>query len=309
MVENSAWEQIGWADWGDLGKVRAVLAAGADPNAGGGWRGSPLHMAAEDGSPEVVAELLRVVDDVDPLSAGVTPLWPALFARRFDNARFLVAAGADTDRHVMAGWTPNRIMALARDPLPRDVLSAAEVEAVVESRRLIAALGDLGYVEGLGLCCARGVDVAEAVRRLDAEPVDGPPADPWSDLSGSLLFVGLTDVPGGCVVAQPWGFQPNTPGVSRRLSRGTRCYSLYANPKSGNQGSLVVDGEVVGWDLHPGGDPSAGDSSREVLLAYLYQRNAIGYCCAHADLQPVDGRAITGEPDVWVRLPDVDYWS
>jgi hypothetical protein len=35
----------------------------------------------------------------------------------------------------------------------------------------------------------------------------------------------------------------------------------------------------------------------------------LAYCFAYAGLRPVDTRAVSGPPDVWLRLPDRDYWS
>lgn len=57
------WSGIGWNAWTDHDLVRARLDAGADPNSGTRWS-TPLHHAAEHGSPEVVAELAARVDDV-----------------------------------------------------------------------------------------------------------------------------------------------------------------------------------------------------------------------------------------------------
>jgi hypothetical protein len=98
------------------------------------------------------------------------------------------------------------------------------------------------------------------------------------------------------------------PGVTTRLSPGTTCYAMYANPKSGNQGSITRDGEIVGWDLSPGGSPDQNDPPEEILACYLYRHNAIAYCCAYTDLRLTDSRPFKGPPDVWLRLPDQDYW-
>lgn len=93
------------------------------------------------------------------------------------------------------------------------------------------------------------------------------------------------------------------------MSAGTVCYGLYANPKSGNQGSIVRNGTVEGSDLHPGGGPRENDTSEEVLASYLYQHSAVAYACAFAGLRPHDRRAVVGPPDAWVELPRRDYWS
>jgi hypothetical protein len=87
------------------------------------------------------------------------------------------------------------------------------------------------------------------------------------------------------------------------LSAGTVAYGLYANPKSGNQGCIFRDGATEGWDLHPGGDPYPGATSREILVGYLTVGDAVAYCCAYAGLRLTDTRAVEGPPDIWLKLP------
>ncbi|MFI7040664.1 ankyrin repeat domain-containing protein [Microbispora rosea] len=320
VAHEADWSGIGWDSWKSLRLIRARLDAGADPNSGGFFHRRPLHAAAEIGSPDVVAELAARVDDVDAEHEGRTALWAAVFANRPDNARVLVQAGADPWRPMMNGWSPGRLSLatpapdLFGDPAGRPGLSDAETAVVAEARRLIAAVGDF-YDDGMGLACVAGISAAEAVRRLEAVPADAAEVeeiveDPWSFMDESLGVVGVTDVPGGCVVSQPWGYGPYMPGVTKLLSAGTVCYAMFANPKSGNQGSVTRDGEIVDWDTHPGGgSPHAEQPAEEVLVEYLYQGNAVAYCCAGAGLRPEDARAITGEPDLWVTLPERDYWS
>ncbi|WP_328611871.1 ankyrin repeat domain-containing protein [Amycolatopsis sp. NBC_00345] len=309
------WAGLGW---GDLAAVRALLAAGADPLAGDFFWGTALHEAAERGSPEVVAELAARAGEVDVMHEGRTPLWLAVFGGQPENARVLAEAGADPWRPMMAGWSPGRLAFAAREPdlfgaPPAGVrLDEAEALAVVRAPALIAALGDF-YFEGTSVSCVANVDAAEATRRLQADPVeDGVMAEvldePWP--SGSDDIVGVTDVAGGCVVTQPWGYRASTPLVGRLLSAGTVCYGVYSNPKSGNQGSTIRDGVLDGWDLHPGGgDPREEDGAEEVLRTFLYQHNAAAYACAYAGLSLTDSRPVTGPPDVWLRLPERDYWE
>jgi hypothetical protein len=314
MTDDGGWTGFGWNSWTDLNKVRARLEEGADPNTWVRWPGPPLHVAAEDGSAEVVAELARWVDDVDAMSHGRTALWQAVAANRPDNARVLVAAGADPWRDMMSRWSPGRLSLASPTPElfgPGAWLTQEESAVVQENRRLIAAVGDQ-YVEGLGIACVAGVDLAEAVRRLDAEIVDGDLAQTMTAWSGdpngpdTILTMWATDVPGGCVLAQPWGYGPEMPGVTKALSAGTTCYGMYANPADGNQGSISRDGEIVGRDLHPGGPPT---EQGDVLLSYLYQHQALAYCFAYAALRPADNRAVSGPPDAGIRLPERDYWN
>lgn len=311
---------MGLRSWSDLAEVRARLAAGADPNAH--QRRRPLHEAAEWGSADVVAELAGLVDDVDVEHDGRTALWVAVQADQSHNARALAAAGANPWRSMMAGWSPGRLSLASRTPglfaAPPGTqgLSQSESAAVAEAHRLIGALADFHY-EGSSLSCVGGIDAAEAVRRLDATVVeyDSPESmaeafeyDPLSE--DALLTVGVTDVPGGCVVSQPSAYGASTPGVARWLSTSAVCYAMYANPKSGNQGSIARDGVIEGWDLHPGGGWSvADDSAEDILRTYLYRHKAVAYCCAYAGLKPTDARPFTGPPDIWLQLPVRDYWA
>ncbi|MEV8590731.1 ankyrin repeat domain-containing protein [Streptomyces sp. NPDC051180] len=311
----------GWGgpvgDWTDHDDIRRRLDRGADPEAWSGGR--PLHRAASFGSPAVVAELARRVTDVDARENGVTALWEAVVARRPDNARVLAAAGADPWRPSLGGWSPGRLSLAGPHPdlfaVPAgERLSAAERAAADEATRLVGVVGG-PPPEGLGLACVAGVDAAEAVRRLEASPVPDEEAeevveDPYAYEAEEILpIVGVTSVPGGCVVTQPWGHAPSMPGVLTRLSAGTVCYGLYANPKSGNQGGIARSGSLDAWDLHPGGGPDEGQSAETVLASFLFHSHAVAYACAFAGLRPPDDRAVVGPPDVWVRLPERDYWS
>ncbi|WP_049557052.1 ankyrin repeat domain-containing protein [Nonomuraea sp. SBT364] len=283
-----------------------------------------LHDAAENDSPEAVTELAQRIADVDFLDnddeeyPGRTALWTAVFANRPDNARVLVAAGADPWRPMMNGWSPGRLSLAGPTPalfsIPPGVsgLSPSETVAVTEARRLIGALRDLDYF-GLGMACVAGITAAEAARRLEAVPADdGDVAAINEDLGGHLddsqTVVGVTDVPGGCIVSQPWGYLPNTPGVAKRLSAGTVCYGMYDNPKGGHHGTVFRDGVLEEGDTHPGGGGVyQDDPAEEILATYLYHHHAVAYCCARMGLRLTDAKAITGPPDIWLRLPERDW--
>ena len=319
----SGWAGIGYHGWADVGLVRGRLAAGADPNVGPaglpGLPGLPLHRAAGHGSPEVVALLAARVDDVDAVEDGRTALWEAVFANRPDNVRALLDAGADAWRPVMAGWSPGRLGLVGPhgelfSALPgAQSLSPAERKAAASARQLRAVLDGFDY-DGFSLTCVAGIDAGEAVRRLSATVVGkGVEVDPWEggDLpwSGdedSLLVMGATSVAGGCVVAQPWGYGAQMPRVMAELSRGTTCYGMYANPKSGEQGGAARAGKITGWGLDPGGWPEREASPEQVLAKYLYRGNAVAYCCAQANVHPDSMRPFTGPFEMLMRLPTRD---
>ncbi|MFF7448275.1 MULTISPECIES: ankyrin repeat domain-containing protein [unclassified Streptomyces] len=315
------WAGMDYRGWQDHEDVRRRLDAGADPEAWGAGGSRPLHRAAVFGSPEVVAELARRVADVDALENGTTALWEALTYGRAENARALAEAGADPWRPGFGGWSAGRLSLAGPTPdlfrpLPEGVPDLTEAERAVarEGRRLRAAVGAPDH-DGFGLACVAGIDAAEAIRRLEATPADGEVIaelleEPYAlDTEETLRLVGVTTVPGGCVVSQPWGYAPNQPGIQKPLSVGTVCYGLYANPKSGNQGSIYRDGTGEAWDLHPGGGPDEGQSPREVLFSYVHHGNAVTHALAFAGLRPTDARGVTGVPDTWVELPERDYWA
>lgn len=310
----SGWAGMRFTDWSDLGEVQARLAAGADPDAElDHYYGPPLFMAVHHGSAEVVAELARRVRDVDREHDGRTALWTAVWANKGDQAAALVAAGADLWRPVFGGWSPGRLSRVTGNDglfvMAPDAPGLTETEStsVARAPSLINVLRELEF-EGHSICCVSGMDAAEAVRRLNAEVVEVEwEIDEWYEYSE--MIVGVTDVPGGCVVSQPWAYGASMPVVSRVLSAGTVCYAMYANPKSGNQGSAFRDGVMEDWDAHPGGGDVYGDpGTDEVLRTYLYQGHAVAYCCDYAGLTPIDARAFSGPPDVWVEMPAGDYW-
>lgn len=275
---------------------------------------SELHWAAEFESAQEVAALLAQADDVDAMDEGRTALWLAVSARKPDNVQVLLAAGADPARPMMSGWSPARLSLITEHALPTDEVLTPEEHAALEERdRLVAALGGVPEGDGFSLACVAGVDAETALRRLETVSVEatGEQVRDWWEHrfdEGAEHPIGVTTVPGGCVLVQPWGYSASMPGVLVRLSAGTVAYGMYANPKSGNQGSVHRDGETVGWDLHPGGGVAEEDTTADVLRAQLYLDEPVAFCLAYAGLRPKDNRAFT-EPDQWLRLPERDYWN
>ncbi|GAA0599720.1 ankyrin repeat domain-containing protein [Kribbella sandramycini] len=308
MNAHDGWAGVDWYDFPDLAEIRARLDAGADPQGGPGWWEPPLYMAAQRGSVEVVAELAGRVAEVDALTQGRSALWAAVAAGRFDAARALVDAGADPWLPMMSGWSPARLSLATAEPElfgAGGSLSPSQSAAVAEARRLRGVLQSPD-LDGFSLACVGAIDAGEAIRRLKAEVLTGDPEqlkasideDPDGPESQRTMWV--TDVPGGVVVAQPWMFEAQSAGVITALSAGTICYAMYANPKSGNQGSVARDGELLEWDLHPGGGPE--EDEPDVLFDYLYENHAVAYCYAVAGLRPQDDRSLAGPPDAWIRI-------
>lgn len=172
-----------------------------------------------------------------------------------------------------------------------------------ERDRLVAALAGVPEDDGYSLACVAGIDAETAIRLLGAESVEvtDDELEEWWD-EGLDDLIGVTTVPGGCVLVQTWDFGASVPEVLGPLSAGTVAFGLYANPKSGNQGRVYRDGEVVEWDLDPGGLAIETATEQERLLAEAYRGEAKAFCCAYVGLSPTDDRAFTN-PERWIRLP------
>src|SRR5690606_24906870 len=122
---------------------------------------------------------------------------------------------------MMNGWSPGRLSlagpppALFSIPPGTPRLTPPETPAVTEGSRLIAALGGLHY-SGLGRACVAGRTAPEVARGLEAIRADNEEAaaiaaDPLTHRDDRQALVGVTEVPGGCIVTQPWGPLPSTP--------------------------------------------------------------------------------------------------
>ena len=226
-------------------------------------RDPALHVAAECSPPAVVAAMAAAASDADVMSDGRSPLWLAVHSRRHDNARVLAAAGADPWRPMMTGWSPGGSLA---GPEP-DLFGAAPagVELSPVEREAVALAGELGdrlqvdYYDGTGLLCVAGIDSIEAISRLDGIPMtedellvhydvdvdDEPePGDEgdwgWLAEMDDLLLVGVTDVPGGCVITQPWGYQPQTPPGRSAAVRRHRRLRLVREPEKRQPGQHLL---------------------------------------------------------------------
>ncbi|MFZ3473969.1 ankyrin repeat domain-containing protein [Streptomyces sp. 4.24] len=330
--DRADWEGMGYEGWADPDLVRARLAAGADPD-GGEW--PPLHRAAEGGTPESVAELARLVADVDALDGnGLTALWEAVAHGRAESAAVLLAAGADAWTPRIAGRSPGSI-ALSTElaglfaPLPGAVpRGPAEVAAQGAADQQASVFGGL-LTEGLSVAFVSGITEEEAVRRLGADPEHCPVLDPDADPGpygtgpdgfdpvedGAERFIGVTGVPGGCVLIQPAWFGAAADAVLEAVSPGGRAYGVYFNPKGGTFGQLSVDGrasehEEIGLSVREGSPESHWVHRFWQRGPYggqdgpPYEARALAYACGQAELRIEDSRAVAGPPHRWVELPE-----
>jgi hypothetical protein len=276
----------------------------------------PLHEAARQGLPlPVVERRLGAFSEVDTLWRGRTALWEAVMHRHHEVARLLADAGADPWAPLIGGWSPGRLALAGPQPTlfgtPDTHLTPAEMTAIGRARRRVAAVGD-PEVEGMSIACVAHVGSAEAAGQLRAVPIEIPDfeewaLDPWSEgMTDDEVAhtVGVTDVPGGCVITQWAGYTAATPGVLARLTPGSSAYGMYVDPKSGYQGIAFHHGRRVGSDLTPGGgDAGPSDNGSEVLRTYLYYGHPVAYCCDAAGLTPENQRPFTGPPTKLLRLP------
>ncbi|MGV9561674.1 ankyrin repeat domain-containing protein [Streptomyces sp. NPDC003480] len=325
------WEGMTRDGWKDIGLVRARLARGADPIAPlAPWsRETPLHLVAQHDSPEVVAEFLRRVEDVDiPADDGGTPLWEAVCHGARETVEMLLAAGADAWSPQLGGRSPGRLalttaLAPLFEELPGAVPLTAEERAAQEDADRRAAVFHDVHTEGASFAFVAGLDEETVIRRLGADPalsaaldLDAEPGpygtgpdgfDPYGEEAGR--FVGVTGVPGGCVLLQPMGYTVSTEAVLDALSPGTTAYGLYFNPKGGTFGEFSRDGrseqhEEIGsvWgdepDLHwlyrfwQWDRPGMWDAGK---LAYASHRGGV---------RLTDQHAVAGPPRRWAEIPE-----
>lgn len=85
---------------------------------------------------------------------------------------------------------------------------------------------------------------------------------------------------------------------------------MYANPAQGSQGSVIRNGITEEWDLTPGGPDYSPGIPADMILRRTCTATTLSRTAApYAGVRPHDARAFLGPPDMWVRLPDGDYWT
>ncbi|MBP2401533.1 ankyrin repeat domain-containing protein [Streptomyces syringium] len=315
--DRADWEGMGAEGWADPEVVRARLAAGADPD---DPQGRPLHRAAAVGAPEAVRELAGVVSDVDQADdEGATALWEAVCHGAEENAAILLAAGADAWTPRVSRWSPGRLALTTRlAPLfagsapPGARIADAELAAFRAADAQAAVFGEELHTEGISVAFVSGVDATEAVRRLDAD-LHRPGSeeyDPYDDWDQSTRVVGVTAVPGGCVLVQPAFYGLNTDAwLAALTSGGGRAYGVYFNPKGGTFGTFATDGRAVQSEeigLPPGEEEPEGHWTHRFWLwdsgERLWNGSELAYACDQAGLSVDESRAVAGPPDWWAEI-------
>lgn len=319
-------ERLGCDGRQDLGLIRSRLAHGADPAARGDSDGeTALHRAAELGSPEVMAELLRHVEDVDVRAAdGRTPLWEAVCQGAGESVALLLDAGADAWTPQLGGRSPGRL-ALTTSLAPlferlRGVVPLTEEERTAQREADgRAAVFRALHAEGLSAAFVAGIDEEAAIRRLGADPDAAPVTDsdaddpfgygfdPYDEEAESL--VGITAVPGGCVLVQPAWFLMNHGAVLDALSPGTTAYGVYFNPKGGTFGTLSRDGR---FELHEEIGFVFGDEPDRHWLYRFWQWDKepwawgayeLAYASDMGGVRLAEGQPLIDPPRRWARIP------
>ncbi|MFF4696846.1 ankyrin repeat domain-containing protein [Streptomyces chattanoogensis] len=331
------WEDMTYDGWKDVELVRARLANGADPRRiGPDSAEAPLHLAAAQSPPELVAELLARGAEVDARDdEGCTPLWHAVCRGAQGNVGLLLEAGADAWSPQLGGRSPGRLaLTTAMAPLfaglPGAVPLTAEERAAQQEADERAAVFAGVHTEGVSIAFVPGIDEDEAVRRLGGAPCTCPSdeadeddeddddpddllygLDPW-EFDDPERHVGVTGVPGGCVLVQPVSYELSTGSVLDALSPGTAAYGLYFNPKGGTFGTLSRDGHTVLSEEI--GRPVHGDGSPEDYWVYrfwnwdvpdgMWSAGMIAYASAQAGLRVADAGPMDGPPRRWVEIPE-----
>lgn len=102
------------AQKGDLPRMRKLIDKGADVNAVGPQKASPLYFAANSGSVEAAKLLLDHGADLHyTIPEGGSSLHSALLKQHLDLSLFLIDKGADIHKATTAGVTPLHLAALS----------------------------------------------------------------------------------------------------------------------------------------------------------------------------------------------------
>jgi ankyrin repeat protein len=142
----------------DVARARALLAAGADPNAVNDYGSFPLGEAASIGNPRMISLLLEAGADPELANAdGQTALMVVARTNKVEAAKLLIDAGADVNRaETWRGQTPlmwaaaqgqpemiRLLMEAGAEPDVRSAYNDWERQVSAESRRMYRPTGAL----------------------------------------------------------------------------------------------------------------------------------------------------------------------
>lgn len=146
------------AQAGDIGGVRALLDAGADPNTWNADGNSPLHIAALANNVELIEVLLDAGADIDRprWSSGDSPLLEAVQYHREAATLLLLERGADP---TYAAWRGPALLSAvsqnARTPIVEALIAHGAIENARESDDLVRILFAAARDKGKGATIRR----------------------------------------------------------------------------------------------------------------------------------------------------------
>lgn len=329
--ERGDWKAMGHAGWQDVDLVRARLAHGADPLAElDSWSGeTPCTTPRSTACPRS-----------SPNSCGTSRTWRwkrgkdaprcgRRSATAAGRAELLLAAGADAWSPQTGGRSPGRLaltteLAPLFEALPNAVPLTPEERAAQEDADLRAAVFHDIHLGGHSIAFVAEIDEETAIRRLGADPAatpvldldrepgrygTGPHGFDPDDHELAERFVGVTGVPGGCVLIHPAHFRVSTPHVLNALSPGTTAYGLYFNAKGGTFGDFSRDGrsechEEIGFVF--GDEPGLHwlyRFWRRDKPSGMWGAHEVAYASHRGGVRVTDRRAVEGPPRRWAEIP------
>jgi ankyrin repeat protein len=192
-IVNHHWELTEAGRRGELGRLRSLLAAGADANARDQYGSTPLHSAVSWGDREIASLLLDHGADVHARGwEGWTPMHTAAGMGNPGVIGLLLDRGAEIDARDNAGWTPLHLAArLGRaevasylldhgaDPHARNADGQTPLEVALGNERLWDRQGELWRVLGKATSRDNGQNPgSDYARTLDATASRAQQRDP-----------------------------------------------------------------------------------------------------------------------------------